>query len=299
MILGKDLSSWQPVKPFGHREEEADCLQQLFWTVQPPLGMIKGDYYKEEALFHPHFPLDPGYKGILEVVKNEGKIVHVEFNEYCSPSTYIRTFQGVSKRRSAFAFFQATKIRTAQTGAVINNGITHVEEQMLRENRLVGDFDLVTGASNSVTRSLLPLAKKINATCDTPSGKRYYGFAERMPNGITPRLQLVVSGYRIIDCFYDEIFADTPEEIEDEALKKYYRQSKYFCLNYESDFYDGFNAIFDLLCKRVIITQNLLDLSGLPGVKDSKNNKRNPEWDNYLRLAGMIKDEMSADGIKI
>ena len=177
--------------------------------------------------------------------------------------------------------------------------MVHTEKQMLDEQRLTGDFDMVTGASNSIRRSMLPLAAKIDAVSDKPSGKRYYGYAERMPNGITPWLQVVMAGYKIVNCFYDEVFADDPEEIEDPQLKKYYRQSKYFCLDYESDYYDGFNSIFDLLNKRVVITQNMTDLSGLPWTKDGKNSRRNPEWDNYLRMAEAIRAEMAKDGINV
>src|SRR5690606_12990105 len=47
----------------------------LEWTVQPTLGTIKGDYHRIEERFR------QGHLGTLEVVKNDGEIVHVEFNE--------------------------------------------------------------------------------------------------------------------------------------------------------------------------------------------------------------------------
>ena len=46
------------------------------WTVQPPKGMLKGDYYRIEERFPPYypgvegqFPADPGHLGIIEVIK--------------------------------------------------------------------------------------------------------------------------------------------------------------------------------------------------------------------------------------
>ena len=50
---------------------------------------------------------------------------------------------------------QATKERTAKSGVVLVNGLTHLEEQMIAENRLTGEFDLLRGASNSIKRSML------------------------------------------------------------------------------------------------------------------------------------------------
>jgi len=292
-------STWTGKKPIGQREESVNILDRLSWTAQPPLGLIKGDYFREENFFAPHFPGDPGYHGILEAVKRGEVIVHVEYNEFVAPSYYIRKFQNTSKRRGGFCFLQATKARTAQTLVVLNNGICSVEQQMLSQNRLTGDFDLVTGASNSVKRSLLPLANKINAAMELPVNKKYYGYSEKLGTGITARLQVVLDAYKIVDCFYDEIFADSMDEIEDEALKKYYRQSKYFCLDYESAYPDGFNTLFDLLNKKVVLTQDLLDLKGLPWTHDTEKRPHNPEWDTYLHLASIIKDEMASDGIHL
>ncbi len=292
-------TAWTGVKPVDKQEETVNVLNRLNWTAQPPLGLIKGEYYRAENDFAPHHPADKGYHGTLEVVKADGKIVHVEFNEITAPSYYKRLYQNTSKRRGSFCFYQATKARTAQTLVVLNNGICAVERQMLQQNRLTGEFDLVSGASNSVKRSLLPLAAIVDAMCQTPSGRQYYGFAEKLPGGLTARLQVVLENYKIIDCFYDEIFADGPADIEDENLKKYYRQSKRFCLEFEPAYPDGFNTIFDLLNQRVVLSQNLLDISGLPWTKDSSKRQHNPEWDNYLRLAGILRDEMTADGLRM
>lgn len=286
---------WTGLKPVDRREEVVNVLDKLSWSVQPPLGMIKGDYYRMENYFAPHFAGDAGYHGQLEVVKQQGKIVHVEFNEWTAPSYSKRLYQNASKRRGSFCFYQATKARTAQTLVVLNNGLCEVERQMLEQNRLVGQFDFVVGASNSVKRSLLPLARAIDAMSQEPSGKTYYGCAEKLEGGLTSRLQVVVENSQIIDCFYDEIFADSPEEIAEEDLKKCYRQSKRYCLEFEPSYPDGFNVVFDLLNQRVVLTQCLTDLSGLPWTKDTSVRQHNPEWDNYLRLAEQVQKEMKKE----
>ena len=160
------------------REKSVDVLDRLFWTVQPPMGLVKGDYYRAENWFAPHFPGDKGYHGILEVVRRDGTLQMVEFNEINNPTYYIRRYQGVSKRLSDYGFLQATKERTAKSGVVLVNGLTHLEEQMVAENRLTGEFDLLTGASNSIKRSMLPLAEEIAGRLDKPSGQVYYGLSQ-------------------------------------------------------------------------------------------------------------------------
>ena len=264
------------------REKSVDVLDRLFWTVQPPMGLVKGDYYRAENWFAPHFPGDKGYHGILEVVRRDGTLQMVEFNEINNPTYYIRRYQGVSKRLSDYGFLQATKERTAKSGVVLVNGLTHLEEQMVAENRLTGEFDLLTGASNSIKRSMLPLAEEIAGRLDKPSGQVYYGLSQAVEPGVTGRLQIVLEAGKIISCAYDEIFADRQEEIEDPELKPYYRQSKYHCPDYISTIGAGFNSIFDLLSARVLETQSLTDLTGLPFTEEPKRAK---EWDNYLELA--------------
>lgn len=275
------------------REKTVSILDRLSWTVQPPKGLIKGNYFREEARFSSCFPGDPGHLGVLEAVEKDGRLLMVQFNEQCSPTYYLRRFQNVDKRLSDYGFFQASKERTASTGVVLANGITAVENQMVERNRLTGDFDLVAGASNSIRRSMLPLAEKIAVRLGKPSGQRYYGLSKELEPGVTGRLQIVVEEGRIIRLFYDEIFADTQEEILDPELKPYYRQSKYHCPDYISTSGAGFNSLSDLLTESVITNQNLLDLVGLP-YTDSEN--RAPDWDRYLELAVPLQEEMRRDG---
>lgn len=276
------------------REKTVSILDRLSWSVQPPKGLIKGSYYREEARFSSCFNGDLGHLGVLEVVVNDDRIVMVEFNEQCSPTYYMRHFQNVDKRLSDYGFFQASKERTAATGVVLVNGITSVEKQMIMENRLSGDFDLVAGASNSIKRSMLPLAEKIAAQMTDPSPQRYYGLARELEPGVTGRLQIVTEGGTIVRLFYDEIFADTQEEIEDPELKQYYRQSKYHCPDYISTSGAGFNNLSDLITESVLKHQNLLDLIDLPYTGEEN---RAPDWDRYLSLACPLQAEMERDGV--
>ena len=261
MIIHPPICHADPVT--YKREEIVDILDKLFWSVQPPKGLIKGDYYKEQMRFGPGGEFDPGHLGTLEVVCRDGKIQMVEFNELCTPTYYMTMQQNMSKRLSNYCFFQAKKWRTSQTGHVWNNGIPHVEEQMVNENRLTGKFELVTGASNSVNRAMLPLAEKIAAQIDRPSGKTYYGLSVPIGPGITARLQVVLENGKYVQFMYDEIFADTQEEIEDPDLKCYYRQSRYFAPEYVSNCGMGFNKFVDAIGENVIQEQSLTHLPNI------------------------------------
>ena len=272
------------------REGDVSILEHLFWSVQPPEGLIWGDYYRAENFFAPHFPGDEGYHGILEVVQRDGRLVMVEYNEINASSYYIRRFQGVSKWLSDYGFFQAGKARTAKTGVVLVNGLTHLEKQMLEENRLTGEFDLLTGASNSIKRSMLPLAEEISARLDKPSGEVYYGLSKQLEPGVTGRLQVVRKAGKFIRFHYDEIFADRQEDIADPELKPYYRQSKYDAPDYISTSGAGFNTLVDYLRRSVLQSQNLLDLSGLPFTEGPR---RAEEWDRYLLLAEELQKGIS------
>ncbi len=276
--------------PNYKREKTVSILERLFWSVQPPKGLIKGDYYREEMRFGSGANYDPGHLGILEVVHRDGRLQMVEFNERCSPTYYVNMQQDMSKRLSNYCFFQATKGRTEKTGAVLVNGLTHVEEQMMAENRLTGPFDLVTGASNSVNRAMLPLAEKIAGQLDKPSGKLYYGTTIQVEQGVTGRLQVVIENGKYTRCFYDEIFADRPEEIADPDLKRYYRQSKYFAPEYISTCGLGFNKFSDLINKMVVEEQSLTKLPNL--IFDPYP----AEMGCYPEIARQLEAEILSDG---
>ena len=66
-----------------------------------------------------------------------------------SPSYYNHLYQGISKRRSSYSFWQYTKPRMQKAGSVLTMGMQYVEQQMLEKQSLSGDFDLVASASGS------------------------------------------------------------------------------------------------------------------------------------------------------
>lgn len=283
-------------------EEKADATTQasegtgsvtdLEWDAQPTLGLIKGDYYKVEERFR------QGHLGVLEVVKNDGKIVEVEFNEMTRPNYYKRYYQNVPKRNSEYNFDMG-----AAKGAAWIQSVVQVEKQMIDEQRLTGEFDVVSGASNSIEQAMVPLAEKINVDLENPSGMKYYAIAEELGGGLTGKLKVIVQDGKIIECRYDEIFANSPDDIEDPALKKYYRVSKYESIEYHEPSRIGFNVQMDELNKKVVETQDMLDLTGLPAIeatgdyKSSGYTERNTAWDNYLKLAEKLLNEMKADKV--
>lgn len=264
----------------------------LEWDAQPTLGIIKGDYYKVEEHFR------QGHLGILEVVKNDDKIVEVEFNENTRPNYYKRQYQDVPKRHSEYNFDMG-----AAKGAAWIQSVVQVEKQMIDEQRLTGEFDAVSGASNSIEQAMVPLAGKIDEIASTPSSEKYYAIAEELGGGLTGKLKVIVKDGKITECRYDEIFANSPDDIEDPNLKKHYRQSKYESLSYHEPSRIGFNVQMDELNNKVVETQNLLDLTGLPAIEDTGDyksagyTKRNTAWDNYLKLAEKLLNEMKNDNI--
>ncbi|MCQ8212694.1 FMN-binding protein [Cetobacterium somerae] len=262
------------------------------WTVQPKEGVVKGDYYKIEERFR------QGHLGTLEVVKNNGKLVHVEFNELTRPNYYNRFYQNVSKRLSPYNFSMAEK-----SGVAWIEGVLAAENQMIKEQRLTGTFDMVAGASNSIQQSMVPLAEKLNSKMNKKSNAKYYSISENFGNGLTGFLKVIVENGKIVECKYDEIFADTKDEIKDKSLKSFYRQSKYWSIMYDEPSRIGFNVQMDELNNKVVKTQNLLDLTDLPATEKSGNYKksgftrRNTAWDNYLKLAEKMKAELEKDKV--
>lgn len=218
---------------------------------------------------------------------NDGdELVHIEFNEQTRPNYYHRYFQDVPKRMSEYNFDMGEK-----KGAAWIQSVVGVEAQMLKEQRLVGEVDVVSGASNSIYQSMVPLAEKINEQIETDSGQYYYSIAEELDGGLTSLLKVVLEDGKITDIRYDEIFADSPDEIVDKNLKQFYRQSKYDSVEYEEPSRIGFNIQMDAVKEKVLETQDLLDLSELPAIDESGDYQsggftiRNKSWDNYLKLA--------------
>ena len=252
------------------------------WDVRPQEGIVEGNYYSVEETFR------QGHLGKLEVITNEAnEIIKVEFNESTRPNYYNRFYQNVPKRMSEYNMDMFAKKGSAWVESVLM-----VEKQMVEEQRLTGEFDVVSGASNSVNQSMLILSEKINLEEESP--KYFYSISEDLGGGLTGYLKVVTENDKIISVSYDEIFANNPDEIEDETLKQYYRQSKYQSVTYDEPSRIGFNIQMDALNEKVVETQDLLDIEGLPSTGETGDyatsgfTTRNPSWDNYLKLANKL-----------
>ncbi len=295
----------EPIK--WNQREEVDWLN---YTVQPPLGILVGDYYCAQNEFG-NPPGMGGHHGICEVVCENGNILYVEFNEWAMDAYYNQYFSNVEKRRSDYGIWQASKPRQARAGVVLIDGMAFVEAQIMKQQRLNGDFELLTGASGSM-RSLIPLAHQLAEQIYTPSSKRFYGIAEDFGYGQTGWLRIIIQDNKIISVRYDEIFADHQADIAYPELKRYYKQSKYASPCYQDPFAPGwdrhcwnasFRALVDALSARVIQTQSLFDIDGLnytDGINlgplwnateqfsepiTNSTPVRYPSYDNYLYLA--------------
>lgn len=290
-----------------NQREEVDWLK---YSVQPPLGLIVGDYYVARREFGAP-PGVRGHQGSLEVVCEAGEIRFVEFNEIAMDAYYNQYFSSIDKRRSDYGIWQASKPRQAAAGVVLADGLRHVEAQIMARQSLLGDFDLLTGASGSM-KNMLPMAAELAEQIARPSGARYYGIAEAFGYGLTGWLRVVVENGRMTACRYDEILADHQAQIRYPELRQYYRQSKYHSPCYQDPFPPGwdrhawnlsFRALMDMLEQRALAAQSLDVVDDLPyaqgknlgplwdregpGAEPATNVDaiRYPAWDNYLRLA--------------
>ncbi len=291
----------------------------LVWSVQPELGLTKGNYFYDEEKFR------QGHIGSLIVVTDdEGKLVLVEFNETGRENYYTRFYQDVPKRMSEYNFAMGAKkgaawiqsTRLMEELMVANDKLTFeinpdydasLAKQYDEPNRLkyLG-LDVVAGASNSIQQSMVLLSERIDTERDVPTGEYFYQYAEKLTGeeeGLTALLRLVVDGEgNIIDSYYDEIFADNPEEIADGSLQKFYRQSKYQSVTFEEPARIGFNTSFDALEVHLLAGGSMFDINDLPATGDTGSyaltgfTKRNSAWDNYLRLAEILHEEMVNDG---
>lgn len=255
-------------KPLYSYEEK---LKKMFWSNQPPLGLMEGNYFTNDGYF------DVGNKGIVEIVTDEkNKIINVEFNEYGAENYYASKYAGANKRLSDYAFFQAQNPRTDTTLVTVVNGITFVEKQMREENRVTGNFETVKGSSTSAREGLMTIAAELSNDLTKPSKTKYIGYAEDFGDGIVGRVQVTVTDGKIDTARYDEYFADQPEKIAADQLKKYYRQSKYFSLEYNEEQANDFVIFADKLTKAIVEQQALT-------VENSELSKH-PSFTSYEKL---------------
>lgn len=279
VVTGATVTTFgtNPPSQFDTQEEK---LSNMFWSNQPPLGMLTGYYFRNEGSF------DGGHLGIVEVVTDfdSKEILNVEFQEYASDNYYEAKYSGVNKRLSDYAFFQADNTRTDDTLVTIVNGITYVEKQMRDENRLTGDFKTVNGASTSVRNGFIPIAEELSEDIKKESSDYYYGYALETEDGLIGRLQVIQSGEEITDVVYDEYFADTQEAIKDDAYKPFYRQSKYHSIEFNELDQGDFKAFSDKL-SQMIIENNSLDIS-------DEALSSHPSFALYSQLQEEVKLEM-------
>ncbi|WP_207696724.1 hypothetical protein DOK67_0001967 [Enterococcus sp. DIV0212c] len=255
-------------KPLYTYEEK---LKKMFWSNQPPLGLIEGNYFTNDGYF------DVGNKGIVEIITDDtNKIINVEFNEYGAENYYESKYSGANKRLSDYAFFQAQNPRTDRTLVTVVNGITFVEKQMREENRVSGNFETVKGSSTSAREGLMAIAAELSDQIKQPSKTKYIGYAEDFGDGLIGRLQLTMAEGKILTARYDEYFADQPEKITTSQLKQYYRQSKYFSLTYNEATNHDFVNFSDALTKEIVEKQTL--------TMENDELKKHPSFLSYQKL---------------
>ena len=231
-------------------EEKAE---KMYWSGRPQLGTIKGDYYHNEVVFN------EGYTAVVDVVTNDGNISLVEFDEIGPGDYYDGDWAGMNKRLSGYAFFQASKGRTDKTLVSIVNTMTYLENQMLAENRLEGEFKTVKGSSNSANEGFIPAVNDLAEAIKKPSKEDYYSISKEFGDGLYGRMKVIVDkeSKEIKAFYYDEYFADLKEDIADKDLQTYYRQSKYFSKDYSKESGEDFRRQMDSLQQKVLADNKL------------------------------------------
>lgn len=314
-------------QPVGARSASGDERFNLEWSIQPQLGLIKGDYFYQEARFR------QGHIGSMLVVVDSAHrddVLLAEFNESGRPNYYTRLYQNVPKRMSEYNFSMGKKKGTAWVQSALT-----MEKMMMQQDKLTFDLnpdynpklanklsqpnrlqyldiDIVAGASNSIQQSMIPLTAKIHHQIEQgDSDALMYQYAEKLLDekgrwtGVTAMLRLVVDkqSKQITKAHYDEIFADDKKQIHDASHKSFYRQSKYESINYVEPARIGFNVMIDALNQHLSSGGNLFDINNMPAAGDTGSyaqtgfTKRSEAWDNYLRLAKVLYTQMDTDGV--
>lgn len=257
--------------------------RESFWNAVPEEGLITGEYHSESLT------KTNGSQAILEVITEGDRIIKVEYNEISGPEASSRYYQGLSKRLSEYNFHMEREEGVSWAEVILD-----IEKQILASQDLSGDLDIIAGCTHSVDQSLRPLLESMEGEIRKPSSSRYYELTKDLGGGLYGNLRIILDKGLIVSCRYDELFAPDKKSIIYSDLKKYYRQSKYHSMEYKDLTGIGFNLQMDRLEKRVLNTQNLLDIEGLPGTVESLDgsHKRNPAWDNYLSLARIIKQHL-------
>lgn len=271
-------------------EKEVDQTEKdkrMFWTVQPPLGVIKGEFYRAVKDFA------GGYIATTDLVIEDGKVVHIEMNERGPKDYYEEHWADQTKRRSGYGFFQAQSPRTHETLMVTPNAFNYLEWQVLKYNSLNFTAQGVRGISNSAREAFIPELKELAEKIVEPSSQYYTAISLPLEQGVIGRLELIHNGADIAEVRYDEIFADMQKDIANDAYKPYYRQSKLESVEYNVSNDAVFRKLNDALAQ-AIIEANSLDVN-LDEYKDM------PEYKNARMLMNKLKPvvaEYRAHGAK-
>ena len=258
-------------------------IDAMYWSVQPPKGIIVGDYYSSQKVF------DGGYEAYAEVVVNNNEIVHIELNERPPVIYYAAEWAGETKRRSGYGFFQAKSPRTDYTMVTLINGMSYLEWQVLKNQKLDFDYKTLFGSSNSARNGFVPLLKEMaKEVKEKATDKRYVGITQPYDCGISTRLEVIYEKGKIVDLKYDEIFADDKENIKNPVLREFYRQSKFDSIEYNRITNKSFRAFVNTLRREVLRSQALTEFPtdalklDMPHIKEA--------CEDYLFLAEKIKD---------
>ena len=264
-------------------KEGQEKINAMYWSVQPPKGIIVGDYYSGKKVF------DGGYEAYAEVVVNNNEIVHIELNERPPITYYASEWAGETKRRSGYGFFQAKNARTNYTLVTLINGMSYLEWQVLKNQKLDLDYKTLFGSSNSAKNGFVPLLKEMAKELkEKASDKRYVGITQPYDCGISTRLEVIYEKGKIVDLKYDEIFADDKENIKNPVLREFYRQSKLESIEYNRITNKSFRTFVNTLRREVLRSQSLTEFPtdalklDMPHVKEA--------YKNYLFLAEKIKN---------
>lgn len=278
----------QPSRPFSGKAVKPMPLEEkakiMYWTATPPMGLIVGEYY---GLAHKFGHFGDQYDALVDLVVDNGRIVHVEMDEKLSPTYYSKTWANQKKRRTGYTFFQFEKPRTDVTKVTWANGVTFLEYQILKNQSLNFEFDTVYGSSNSARDGFIPAVAVLKDMVQKPSGQYYIGYSKTLDNGLIGRIQLVYEGDKLVKANYDEIFPDTKEAIKSEELKQYFRQSKYDSVAYNEATNGAFKVFADELSSKML-AGNTLDVSFENPPVEFKNfqslaKDMEEAVDNYLR----------------
>ncbi|WP_314847425.1 hypothetical protein [Treponema lecithinolyticum] len=264
-------------------KEGQEKINAMYWSVQPPKGIVVGDYYSGKKVF------DGGYEAYAEVMVNNNEIVHIELNERPPITYYASEWAGETKRRSGYGFFQAKNARTNYTLVTLINGMSYLEWQVLKNQKLDLDYKTLFGSSNSAKNGFVPLLKEMaREVKEKASDKRYVGITQPYDCGISTRLEVIYEKGKIVDLKYDEIFADDKENIKNPVLREFYRQSKLESIEYNRITNKSFRTFVNTLRREVLRSQSLTEFPSdalkldMPHVKEA--------YKNYLFLAEKIKN---------